>query len=46
MSNNTKGCSCSGGCCTPEQEKKKVDIDFLYLDLKHLRKDVRKLNVI
>lgn len=33
MSNNTKGCSCSGGCCSPEQEKKKVDIDFLYLDL-------------
>lgn len=34
MSDNTKRCSCvGGGCCTPEQEKKKIDIDFLYLDL-------------
>lgn len=34
MNNDTQGCSCNGGsCCTPEQEKKKVEIDFLYLDL-------------
>ena len=34
MSNNTQDCSCSGGsCCTPEQERKKIEIDFLYLDL-------------
>ncbi|MDD2401924.1 MAG: DUF2703 domain-containing protein [Clostridia bacterium] len=33
MSNNTKVCSCSGSCCTPKQEIKKIDIDFLYLDL-------------
>ncbi len=33
MDDNSKGCSCGSTCCTPEQEKKKVDIDFLYLDL-------------
>lgn len=33
MDDNSKGCSCGSTCCTPELEKKKVDIDFLYLDL-------------
>lgn len=30
------GCCCGSGgesCCTPKQEKKKITIDFLYLDL-------------
>ena len=26
-------CSCGSSCCKPQQEKKKVVIDFLYLDL-------------
>ena len=26
-------CSCGSSCCEPQQEKKKVVIDFLYLDL-------------
>lgn len=33
MSNHSKDCACGSICCTPEQEKKKIDIDFLYLDL-------------
>jgi len=34
MSNNSNGCSCGeNGCCSPNQEKKKIVIDFLYLDL-------------
>ena len=34
MSNNTQGCcSCGSNCCAPKQEKKKILIDFLYLDL-------------
>ena len=33
MSNNKDGCSCSGECCPQKQAKKKIDIDFLYLDL-------------
>lgn len=34
MNNNTNGCcSNSGGCCGTEQEKRKLLIDFLYLDL-------------
>lgn len=34
MTNNTSGCACeSGGCCSPKQEKKKIEIEFLYLDL-------------
>lgn len=32
MSENSKGCSCGSGCCTPEA-KKLLTIDFLYLDL-------------
>jgi len=31
---NSGCCSCgSSGCCTPETERKKITIDFLYLDL-------------
>ena len=26
-------CSCGSGCCTPQKEKRKITIDFLYLDL-------------
>ena len=33
MNNNKDGCSCGGDCCAPKQEKKEIDIDFLYLDL-------------
>lgn len=35
MNNNnfSDGCSCDSGCCQPIQEKKKLIIDFLYLDL-------------
>lgn len=34
MSNNTTGCcSCGSSCCEPEQKKKQMVIDFLYLDL-------------
>lgn len=33
MSNTKDGCSCSGDCCGQKQEVKKIDIDFLYLDL-------------
>ena len=32
MTSNSKGCSCSDGCCAPEP-KKELNIDFLYLDL-------------
>jgi len=30
---NTGCCSCSGSCCPPAETKKKLAIDFLYLDL-------------
>ena len=33
MSNNKDGCSCRGDCCPQKQVDKKIDIDFLYLDL-------------
>ena len=33
MTNNSGCCSCGSGCCGPEQEKKQILIDFLYLDL-------------
>ena len=35
MSDNTTKscCSCGSSCCEPQQEKKRVVIDFLYLDL-------------
>lgn len=34
MSNHTGCCSCgSGNCCSTETERKKITIDFLYLDL-------------
>jgi len=29
----SKTCSCGSSCCEPKQEKKRVVIDFLYLDL-------------
>lgn len=33
MSNQTSCCSCGSGCCGPAPAKKKIQIDFLYLDL-------------
>ena len=33
MINNKDGCSCRGDCCPQKQVDKKIDIDFLYLDL-------------
>lgn len=33
MNNITKECACNSNCCATEQEKKKINIDFLYLDL-------------
>lgn len=34
MSNNSHGCcSCGNGCCEPEQTKRQIIVDFLYLDL-------------
>jgi len=33
MSNKEDECSCRGDCCAQKPEKKKIDIDFLYLDL-------------
>lgn len=33
MSESSTVCACSGACCPPEPTKKKIQIDFLYLDL-------------
>lgn len=33
MNKNSGCCSCGSNCCTPEQERKSIIIDFLYLDL-------------
>lgn len=33
MMENGSCCSCGSGCCSPQPEKKKLVIDFLYLDL-------------
>lgn len=33
MMDNASSCSCGSGCCTPKQERKLIEIDFLYLDL-------------
>lgn len=33
MSNSSGCCSCGSNCCGSEQQKKKISVDFLYLDL-------------